>query len=90
MTTFVVGRDRADSLVLRVPACAAQEPVSQENRRPRLNDRSRVSGTDECPNWTSSGNDRSGELDGNSWLASNVGSRCGVDGQPEKLIIVLV
>jgi len=44
--------------------------------RPRLNDCSRVSGTDECPNWTSGGNDRSGELDGNSWLASNVGSRC--------------
>src|SRR5450830_14475 len=67
---------RASILGRPMSAPAAQEPVSQENRRPRLNDRSRVSGIDECPNWTSSGNDRSGELDGNSWLAAKVRLRC--------------
>ena len=46
----------------------AQEPDSQENRRPLVNDSFRVSGTEKLPNWTSIGNDRFGELDGNFWL----------------------
>jgi hypothetical protein len=41
-----------------------------------LSDRFRVPGTDECPNWTSTGNDRSGEPNRNSWLAVTDRLRC--------------
>jgi hypothetical protein len=41
-----------------------------------LSDRFRVPETDECPNWTSTGNDRSGEPDRNSWLAVTDRLRC--------------
>lgn len=57
-------------------AAAAQEPFNQKTLRPLVNDNFRVSGTRECQNWTSAGNDRSGELGGNSWLTSNDRSRC--------------
>jgi hypothetical protein len=67
-------------------AHAAQEPVSQENRRARLNDRSRVLGTKKCQNWTGIGNDRFGELDGNFWLTMSDRLRCSADRQFEKMI----
>jgi len=41
-----------------------------------LSDRFRVHGIEECPNWTSTGNDRSGETDRNSWLAVTDRLRC--------------
>ena len=50
---------------------AAQEPDSHEKWRPQLNDRSQIAGTEEHPNWASSGNDCSGEIDKICWLAAN-------------------
>jgi hypothetical protein len=64
---------------------AAQEPFSRENQRTWLNDCSRVLGTEKCPNWTSIGNDRYGELDGNSRLTMTDRLRCPRAGQPGKL-----
>jgi hypothetical protein len=53
---------------ISVTATAAQEPFSQENRRPLLNDCFRARWAEKCPNWTSIGNDRFGKLDGSFWL----------------------
>lgn len=51
-------------------------PSAEKNGIAQLSDRFRFSGIDECPNWTSTCNDRSGELDRNSWPAATDRLRC--------------
>jgi hypothetical protein len=57
------------------------KPASQENRSRRANDCCRVPWVAKCQNWTSSGNDRSGELDINFWRAVKYRNRCAGVGQ---------
>ena len=63
-------------LVVVVPNVKLLPLFSQENRRVRLNDSSRVRWAEKCQNWTSTGNDHTGEPDRNSWVAVTVRLRC--------------
>jgi hypothetical protein len=63
--------DRGDRLLSLL-----KSPSAEKNGIAQLSDRFRVSGADECPNWTSTWNDRSGEPNRNSWPAATDRLRC--------------